>query len=100
MPVFAPLTLSSSVFQSMMTVLGARSIVTVKAEALSEPPCTAIRFLDRGIEVVKVVVEEALVLGPDFRMMMEMWPWQKVLKTVAPSADCKHFGLNYTCFLI
>lgn len=56
----------------MMTVLGDQSIVTVKAEALSEPPCTAIRFLDRGIEVVTVVVEEALVLGPDFRMMMEM----------------------------
>lgn len=82
-------------------MLVARSIVTVKAEALSEPPCTAIRFLDRGNEVVTVVVEEeALVLGPDFRMMMEMWPWQKVLKTVAPSADCKHFGHNYTCFLI
>ncbi|KAL0162592.1 hypothetical protein M9458_041988, partial [Cirrhinus mrigala] len=73
-PIFTPLTLSSYVLQSMMTVLVDQSIVTVKAEAPLEPPCTVIKFLDRGIEVVTVVVveeEEALDLVPDFRMMME-----------------------------
>lgn len=54
-----------------------QSIATVKAEALSEPPCTAIRFLGQGSEVVTMVVEvevevEALVPGRDFMMMMEM----------------------------
>lgn len=61
----------------MMTVSVDQSIATVKAEALSEPPCTAIRFLGQGSEVVTMVVEvevevEALVPGRDFMMMMEM----------------------------
>lgn len=62
---------------SMMTVLVDQSIATVKAEALSEPPCTVIRCLVQGIEEVtagEVEEEEevaALAPGQDFMMMME-----------------------------
>lgn len=63
----------------MMTVSVDQSIAIVKAEALSEPPCTAIRFLGQGSEAVTVVVvvvvvelEVALVPGRDCMMMMEM----------------------------
>lgn len=52
-----------------------QSIATVKAEALSEPPCTVIRCLVRGIEEVTAGEEEeevaALAPGQDFMMMME-----------------------------
>lgn len=59
----------------MMTVSVDQSIATVKAEALSEPLCTAIRFLGQGSEVVTMVVvveEEGQVPGRDCMMMMEM----------------------------
>lgn len=59
----------------MMTVSVDQSIVIVKAEALSEPPCTAIRFLGQGSEAVSMVVVEVevpLVPGRDCMMMTEM----------------------------